>query len=73
MPKRVGGHPILSDGGEKVKILPVHVIERDELCHRCQENRCCQVYDVKFQLCYWCWSEAVAQDTMRQVARWGSE
>jgi hypothetical protein len=53
--------------------IPAYVIERDEICPLCKENKRCQVYDVKFQLCYWCWSESVRQDTMRQVARWGSE
>jgi hypothetical protein len=53
--------------------VPAYVIERDEICPLCKENKRCQVYDVTFQVCYQCRIEALNKDTLRQVARWGSE
>lgn len=55
------------------RAVPAYVIERDEVCLQCKENKRCQVYDVTFQICYRCWVKALERDTMRDISRWGSE
>jgi hypothetical protein len=56
------------------RTVPAYVIEHPEKpCVVCGVNPSFQMYSMTHLDCYWCYLERFERETLRSVARWGSE